>query len=334
MPIITERQRVLDVYAAAAERQWTIPCFCSENQTSTEAVLTAVAEHGRRRGVAALPIILAITNLYGHRSQTVHYTHTRRWDIGLKLFLNDIKVLAGRGGPFSKLKVLVHLDHIQHDADRELWSGDLKAFSSIMFDASALPFEQNMEATARFVEQRGREIVVEGACDEIVDAGGASHNALTTPEKAETYFRRTGVDSVVPNLGTEHRAGAATLHYHGEVARRIRERIGTKLVLHGCSSVPRGQIGRLFADGVCKVNLWTCLERDSAPALFADMVRHAAPIAGSHLAGLLQHQGLLGPHADVTGTPQLSHFTTTYRQDLIFREMQKIVTHYLELWLT
>ena len=71
----------------------------------------------------------------------------------------------------------------------------------------------------------------------------------------------------VANLGTEHRASAAELKYRGDLARQIKARVGARIVLHGCSSVTSDQIGDLFEDGICKVNIWTALERESAPPL-------------------------------------------------------------------
>src|SRR5208337_2552020 len=186
-------------------------------------------------------------------SQTLSYTRTGSWEIGLRLFVAHVEVLTDGGSPFENLHVMIHLDHIQPDLDRELLGWDMRRFSSIMFNASRLHFEGNMEATARFVEQHGSEIVVEGACDEIRDSRGGEVRNLTTPERAQQYFSTTGVDFIVANLGTEHRAPAPELSYHGEIARAIKERDGTKMVLHGCSSVSRSQIGNLFDDGVCKV---------------------------------------------------------------------------------
>lgn len=332
MPLVTDRNAVLDIYAGAAERGWVIPAFCTENLTTTEAVLAAALEAGRRVGREDLPITLALTNLYSHRSQSVYYTHTRQWEIGLKLFMADLKVLTDAGSPFEKLKVMAHLDHVQHNLDHELLGWDMAPFSSIMFDASALPFEENIAATARFVAARGKEIVIEGACDEIVDATGEEVSAMTTPEKAEPYFSRTGVDMAVANLGTEHRASAAKLNYRGDLARQIKARVGARIVLHGCSSVTADQIGDLFEDGICKVNIWTALERESAPPLLESMMKNAAKVAGAGRARQWTEAGLLGPKADLASPPSLSHYTTTYRQEIVFAEMKRVVAEYLRLW--
>ena len=332
MSIITDRKQVLDIYREAERNKWVLPCFCTENLTTTEAILEATREYGDDKRIKDLPIIVAITNQYDHRTQSAYYTHTRRWDIGLKLFLEDLKVLTEKGTPYEKLRVMIHLDHTQFDDDRELLSWDMEAFSSIMFDASKVAFDENIRLTRQFEKTHGDKIVVEGACDEIVDATGNEKSELTTGEKAEEYLNRTGVDLIVANLGTEHRASGKDLKYYGEYAKRIKEKIGTRIVLHGASSVPGDQIAHLIDDGVCKVNLWTALERDSSPALLKSMVENAVKVAGSATVDELKNAGLLGAKSTSEGKASLGYFTTEYRQNIIFNEMKKIVDGYLKLW--
>ena len=313
MPLITGRTRVLEVLAEADARGWVLPAFNSENLTTMEAVLAATLEHSHARGTSNLPIIIDITNTYRHRPQTVNYTHTRRWEVGLKLFLADLRVLCEPPSPYADLRVLVHLDHIQWNSDAALLAGDLSGFSSIMFDASTLPLEENIARTAAFVATHGRTLLIEGACDEIAAAGhAAAGDNVTEPATAERFWRATGVDVVVANLGTEHRASDSCLHYRGDLARAITARIGPRLCLHGASSVAPDRLGTLFADGVRRVNLWTALERDSTPVLLRAMLTHAERLAG--------------PGA------RLEYFTTAWRQEIIFHEMKRIVRHYLDLW--
>ena len=168
--IISELSQVKAVYAAAAERGWLIPCFCSENLVTTEAIMEAAAEFARKHGVRQMPVSIAITCAYDHRSQASYYTQTRSVDAGLELFYADIAALTEKGAPYEDLQVLVHLDHIQHDLDKALTESDLSRYSSIMYDASTLPFDENIEKTAAFVRAKGDEIFIEGACDEIVEA--------------------------------------------------------------------------------------------------------------------------------------------------------------------
>lgn len=332
MALITDRKDVLAIYEEATRNGWVLPCFCSENLTTTEAILAAVKAYGDETGMPNLPIIIAQTIRYSHRTQAAYYTHTRQWDVGLKLFLADLAVLAGPGSPYDQVRVMIHLDHVQFDDDQALLSWDMGPFSSIMFDASKVSFDENIRLTQKFVAEQGMNIVVEGACDEIVDATGLEKSDLTTAERAERFCRETGVDLIVANLGTEHRANARNLRYHGNLARKIKSRIGTRMVLHGASSVPGDQIEHLFDDGVCKVNLWTALERDSSPVLFTDMVGHAVQIAGTATVAHLQQTGRLGPACASDGKISIDYFTTAYRQGIIFREMKSMVHDYLKLW--
>jgi len=332
MPLILERKKVLDVYAEAGRKRWVIPTFNSENLTTTEAILSAALEYSKKIGKPDLPVTIGITNQYSHRSQSVYYTHTRLWDIGLKLFLADLEVLTGKGSPFEKLNVMIHLDHTQWDSDKPLLEWDMKRFSMIMYDASAVPFEENIKLTAAFIEKHRHEIVIEGACDEIVDATGDTRPELTTPEQAIRYLDQTKADFIVANLGTEHRASAADLKYHGDLAREISKLTGTKLVLHGTSSVGNDQVRNLFNDGIAKVNIWTILERNSAPVLFEDMVRNSSKITGTDKTEAMLKAGLLGEKVDRSSKASLSHYTTLYRQDIIFGEMKKIVLAYFDLW--
>ncbi len=331
MPIIQGRQQVADLYAQAARDQWVVPTFCAENQTTVEAILAAcqvTADRLERR----VPITIAITGRYPHRPQSLWYAASRDAATGMALFLGDVDVLARADGPYPDVDVLTHFDHGQPDLDDDLFERNIGRFSSVMFDASALPWRDNLDRTAAFVGAYGQQVLIEGAADEIVDAGGAQHAELTSPERADEFVRATGADMVVANLGTEHRASAADLRYHPEAARAIADRIGAKLVLHGASSVPPDQLASLYADGVCKVNIWTILERDPARTLLAAMVTEAAAIADSATIERLIADGLLGSAVATDGRPDIARFTSSWRNQLLHDQMRSIVAHYLALW--
>ncbi len=329
MPVITQYNHVKEIYESAASNGWVIPCICSENLTTTEAIYTAASEFANDNKLDRVPITIAMTVNYSHRPQALHYSHTRRWDIGLRLFRSDVGILSEA---FPNVDTLIHLDHIQHDEDAQLLEWDLSAFSSIMYDASALPFESNINKTAAYTERMKGKILIEGACDEIMDATGSQHNEITTPSNAELFMRRTGVDMVVANLGTEHRASGKELMYHSDAARSIKERIGTKIVLHGTSSVTNEQIINLFHDGVCKVNIWTALERDSTPDMFEFMVMNASKVSGPDKVRDLVKNGFLTEKCITNDKPSLSNFTQSAISEPIFNRMKKIVRAYLDLW--
>ena len=62
MPLIIERNQVMDVFSEAAERKWVIPAFGTENLTTTEAILTGALDHSKKINKPDIPIKIAITN--------------------------------------------------------------------------------------------------------------------------------------------------------------------------------------------------------------------------------------------------------------------------------
>jgi fructose-bisphosphate aldolase class II len=331
MSLILDRSHVLEIYSEARERRWVLPSFNAENLNTLEAILEAVYKHGQTIGINNLPIIIGITNNYASRPQSVFYTNTKKWNIGLMLFLKNLEVLASQDSLYRNLRLMIHLDHIQWDSDDELLKWNMGQFSSIMYDASTLPFEKNIESTAAFVENNKNKILIEGACDEIIKVSNDSIGHLTTSDQAEKYYIETGVDIIVANLGTEHRASASSLKYEGKLTREISKRIGPHICLHGASSVAEEQISHFFEDGICKVNIWTALERDSSPVLFQKMIENAAKIIKPEKAKEMQESGLLGKNADVKSEHSIKFYTSKYRSEIIYLQMQKIVKNYLNL---
>lgn len=330
MSLILDRKYVREIYIEARERKWVIPAFNAENLTTLEAILETVHRYGLMVGIKNLPIIIGITNNYVPRPQSNFFTNTKRWNVGLQLFLKSLEVLTSQDSPYKNLRVMVHLDHVQWDIDSELLEWDMKQFSSIMYDASTLPFEKNIALTAEFVNKHKKDILIEGACDEISKSLNDDNN-FTTPEQAEKYFHETGVDIVVPNLGTEHRSSSSTLKYENKLARNISDKIGPRLCLHGASSLSDDQILHFHEDGICKVNIWTILERDSGPLLFRAMVENAAKIIGSEKAKEMLREGLLGVKADIESSKSIKFYTTSFRREVIFLQMQNIIQKYLGL---
>ncbi len=332
MPLILTRPEVLKVYTEAAQRGWVHPSFSTENLTTTEAILAAALEYSQRIGEPDFPVTIALTHRYPERPQSVAYSPTGDPVMGMRLFHADLRTLTERDSPYSKLRVLVHLDHGQIDADADALDCPEGTFSSVMFDASTLSFEENIQATRQYVQRHGQQIVIEGACDTIAHVGASALTPCTAPEDAERYYRDTGVDWIVANLGTEHRAGIAKLSYRDDVAREIRRRIGPRLSLHGTSSVLPEMLSRLFEDGVGKANFWTALERDSSAELFVNMVEHASECAGMKATKTLKERSLLGAQADSDQPASVDYCTTRYRQGIVFASMKRTVESFLRRW--
>jgi len=148
-----------------------------------------------------------------------------------------------------------------HDHGDEASCGDAIAsghYSSVMIDASHLPFEENVAVTKRIVDQaHGCEVAVEAELGQLKgvedDASEAAHEAiLTEPAKAAEFVERTGCDSLAVAIGTSHGAykfpGMQRLQL--DVLAEIQRRLpGFPLVLHGGSAVSPKDVERINAAG-------------------------------------------------------------------------------------
>ena len=117
-------------------------------------------------------------------------------------------------------------------------------FTSVMFDGSHLPYEENVAKTKEVVEYaHARGVVVEaelGVLAGVEDDVNSDKHVYTDPDQAVDFVNRTGVDSLAIAIGTSHGA----YKFSGEAKLRfdILEEIQNKLpdfpiVLHGASAV-------------------------------------------------------------------------------------------------
>lgn len=157
---------------------------------------------------------------------------------------------------FPEAIFAVHLDHGDEQTCYDCIESGF--YSSVMIDASHLPFEENVAVTRRVVERaHAKGISVEA---ELGQLGGVEedikvdekHARLTDPDEAAEFVRRTGCDSLAVAIGTSHGAykfkGAQRVHIERltEIQRRLP---GFPLVMHGASSVPREEVERINAAG-------------------------------------------------------------------------------------
>lgn len=260
MGLTLDYSQVKEVYAQAAERGVAIPTFCAEDRETLEAILAAAYELGQEIGVPNLPVAPAWTCRYPGRKQMTLVTQCADPYLGMEMMHSDLQLFAGEHSPYRNLTIVPHLDHAfpWHDMDVLLQYAD--RFASVMCDASERPFEENIEITAKYVEQVKGKVLVEGGVDEVFEATGDKHkNEATTVEQARRFLSETGVDIIVPNVGTEHRATADKVKYNSRRAREISREVGKIMCLHGTSSVPKEDLSTLPQDGFVKINIFTIL---------------------------------------------------------------------------
>ena len=161
----------------------------------------------------------------------------------------------------ADVPVAVHLDHA---TSRELVTeAGALGFGSVMFDASVLPYAENVEATsaaAAWCHERG--IWVEAEIGEIGGKDGAHNPTVRTkPGEAAGYATATGVDALAVAVGSSHAMLTRDAVLDLELIKRIREAVGVPLVLHGSSGVPDGMLTAAVAAGLTKINIATQLNK-------------------------------------------------------------------------
>jgi fructose-bisphosphate aldolase class II len=180
--------------------------------------------------------------------------------------------------------------HLDHGADFEICKSCVDGgFTSVMYDGSKHPFEENIRITKQVVEYaHAHGVVVEaelgklaGIEDDVKVQGREA--TFTVPEEAAEFVEKTGVDSLAVAIGTSHGAYKfkGTPYLDFERLEKIHQLIPeTPLVLHGASTVmkefvdrcnqyggdipgaqgvPEDMIREAVKHGVCKVNIDTDL---------------------------------------------------------------------------
>ena len=153
----------------------------------------------------------------------------------------------------------LHLDHV---TDRGLLERALDAgFGSAMFDASTLPYEGNVAATAAAVawgHERG--LWMEAELGEVGGKDGVhSATARTDPSGAAGYVAAPGVDGLAVAIGTSHAMTDKTAALDLDLLARLRAAVPVPLVLHGSSGVPDELLRRAVLSGLTKINIGTAL---------------------------------------------------------------------------
>ena len=291
--------------------------FCTSNFYTTEAILRSAYEFGQEHGLKDTPIVVSATAHYPIELQLESYTHLKNVKLGVRKLVEDVALLVSDDSPYAGLQVMLHLDHGQPGPDDELFEWAAGKYGTIMYDASGWSMADNIAMTRRFVEKMQGRVLVEGAVAEIAQAIEHAEVPLTAPEDAERFFRDTGVFLIVPDLGTEHRSTAVAAHYDGERARAIKACVGTRMVLHGSSSLPDADLGRLASDGIVKINVWTIFERIGGQAVARDVIHELPRILPPDELRALHEAGILGNRAlEGAGQPQLDSLREEHRRDV------------------
>jgi fructose-bisphosphate aldolase class II len=162
-----------------------------------------------------------------------------------------------------EVPVTLHLDHCP---DRSVITDCLaKGWNSVLFDASAMPVEENQRQTIEVVrEAHAIGAHVEGEIESITgvedDHGSDEESKRQTLEVSLTFIEATGVDVFAPSIGNAHGIYSKAPELDGQRVTDIVEATGLPIALHGGSGMTDAQFQDLIARGCAKVNISTALK--------------------------------------------------------------------------
>src|SRR5262245_22517679 len=192
----------------------------------------------------------------------------------LQISENVVRFHGGRLAPIaaatraiaqlSDVATALHLDHIT--SDELLLLAPEHGFGSVMYDASARPYDDNVAATrkaATFAHSNG--LWLEGELGQVGGKDGRpaldahTPGARTDPVEAAAYVAATSVDALAVAVGSAHKMTTRTAVLDHQLIVRLHAALPVPLVLHGSSGVPDDELLRAVGAGIVKVNIGTAL---------------------------------------------------------------------------
>ncbi|GAA2634546.1 class II fructose-bisphosphate aldolase [Streptomyces vastus] len=192
----------------------------------------------------------------------------------LQVSENAVKFRGGRLLPLARaataaaeqasVPVALHLDHVQSDG--LLRQAAEAGFSSVMYDASRLPYAENLTATRSAVEwAHDQGLWIEAELGEVGGKNGRppldahAPAARTDPAEACAFVADSGVDALAVAIGSVHAMTTRTAALDHDLLKRLTAALDAPLVLHGSSGLPDTELTTAVTGGITKVNFGTAL---------------------------------------------------------------------------
>lgn len=175
---------------------------------------------------------------------------------GYKVVANLVRTLDKELG--ITVPVAIHLDHGNYEAAKACVAA---GYSSIRFDGSSLPFEENVAKTKELVNlahDNGLSIEAEVGAIGGTEDGITADGEVADPEECKKIVA-LGIDFLAAGIGNIH--GIYPENWKGlhfDVLNEINKATGNiPLVLHGGTGIPDDQIKRAISEGISKINVNT-----------------------------------------------------------------------------
>lgn len=160
----------------------------------------------------------------------------------------------------TDIPVVIHLDHAQTFV---LVLRAIKAgYTSVMYDGSALPLEENIVNTQQVVElARKYNVSVEAELGSVpyTDRNEDVKSVLTKADDAEIFTTRTSVDALAVAVGSLHRMQTKSARIDFDRLADIEKHTSVPLVIHGTSGIVDEDVKNLLLTNVGKMNIGTTL---------------------------------------------------------------------------
>ena len=189
--------------------------------------------------------------------------------------------------------VAVHFDHGKTE-EKIKQALDL-GFTSVMFDGSHLPLDENIATTKRIIDIAGKYNASVEA--EIGCVGGSEDGSediainCTKPQDAVRFEAETGVDALAIAIGNAHGNYKDVPKLRFDILQKVNEMTNTPLVLHGGTGISPDDFVKCSKNGIKKINIATatfdCVEQSVRQAYEQDDINgyydlHLAEIDGAY----------------------------------------------------
>lgn len=159
----------------------------------------------------------------------------------------------------AKVDIAVHLDH---GLSMEMVEKALElGFTSVMFDSSTYPYEENIARTREVVEaakKYGATVEAELGLVGGSEDGSSDHGIqCTNPNDAKDFCERTGIDALAVAIGNAHGNYPVAPKLAFDVLEEIEKKTNIPLVLHGGSGITDSDFQKAISLGIVKVNIAT-----------------------------------------------------------------------------
>lgn len=173
----------------------------------------------------------------------------------------------------AKVPVGVHLDHC---SDLEIVRDAIDAgFTSVMYDGSKLPLEENIYNTIKACEwAHKKNVQVEAELGNVpYDELGETEIRFTSPKEVERFCKETPADWLAVSVGNVHRLLGRKVDVDFRVLQEIEAACSIPLVIHGASGLQRNNFASLRHSRVGKINVGTALRRAFGEALRDEVIK-------------------------------------------------------------